>query len=61
MSREDQITPYDPQAVETRWQARWAEWEDVRLAELEVTVLWIRHEQQRSVSLTTLAYVGGGQ
>jgi len=45
-----------------RWEARWDEWaEDNRLAQLEVTVTWTRHAQQRSVSLTTLAYEGGGR
>jgi len=40
------------------WTAEVSEWEDERLAQLDVTVTWVRREQEYHVVLTTLVYVG---
>ncbi len=46
--------------AEYRWVAQVGEWEDGRLSELRVTVLWTERGRERAVSLSTLVYTAGG-
>lgn len=41
------------------WVAYVNEWDDIRLSQLDVSVLWTRRGQQREVTLSTLVYTGG--
>lgn len=49
---------FGPDWPEYRWSARVDEWEDTRLAQLDVSVIWTRRGRERSVTLTTLIYEG---
>jgi len=40
------------------WAARVSEWEDPRLVQVDVSVMWTRYGQQRHVTLSTLVYTG---
>jgi len=40
------------------WAAEVIDWEDDRLSQLNVSVLWTRMDQEHSVTLSTLVYVG---
>lgn len=42
------------------WAAQVNEWEDPRLMQVDVVVMWMRRGQQHYVVLSTLAYTGGG-
>jgi type II secretory pathway pseudopilin PulG len=42
------------------WAAQVNEWEDPRLVQVDVAVMWTRRGQQHYVVLSTLAYTGGG-
>jgi type II secretory pathway pseudopilin PulG len=41
-----------------RWLAQIGEWEDSRLSQLDVCVMWNRHGKDYSVVLSTLVYTG---
>jgi len=43
---------------EYRWVVQIGEWEDSRLSQLDVCVVWTRRGQDRSVTLSTLVYTG---
>jgi len=43
---------------EYTWAAQVNEWEDPRLVQLDVAVVWIRRGQERQVVLSTLVYMG---
>jgi len=40
------------------WAAQVSDWEDDRLAQLDVSVMWTRRGQEHHVTLSTLVYVG---
>ncbi len=40
------------------WAAQVNEWEDPRLVQVDVAVIWIRRGQERYVTLSTLVYTG---
>ena len=41
-----------------RWLAQFHEWEDSRLSQLDVCVMWTRRSQDHDVTLNTLIYTG---
>ena len=41
-----------------RWLAQFHEWEDSRLSQLDVCVMWTRRSQDHDVTLSTLIYTG---
>ena len=43
---------------EYTWAAQVNEWEDPRLVQVDVSVIWIRRGQERYVTLSTLVYTG---
>jgi len=43
---------------EYTWAAQVNEWDDPRLVQLDVSVVWVRHGQERHVTLSTLVYTG---
>jgi len=49
---------FGPDWPEYRWSAWVDEWEDTRLAQLDVSVIWTRRGRERNVTLTTLIYEG---
>ena len=40
------------------WVAQMNNWEDGRLAQLDVSVMWTRRNQEHHINLSTLVYVG---
>ena len=47
---------FGPDWPEYRWEAEVNDWEDPRLTQLDVSVIWTRRGRQRSMTLTTLVY-----
>ena len=46
---------------EYRWEARVGDWDGATVRQLDVTVSWRHLGKQRSVTMTTLVYIGGTQ
>ena len=49
---------FEPDWPEYRWSAQLNDWEDSRLIQLDVSVIWTRRGEDRDVMLSTLVYTG---
>jgi len=51
---------FEPIGPEYEWTAQWNDWDDPRLMQLTVTVVWQQRSEQREVAVSTLAPSGRG-